>query len=288
MRRPSRRRSRGICTVERAATMADAVAAAARAARPGRHGAAVSGLREPRHVPRLRASRRRIRRRRARTGEAPMMNTTTMGYGVRARERMPFAWDGVTLGIDRRAPAGGSHHGDVRLHVGGREGSGRSVLFPGAPVHLRMLRGAGGAGRDPRADGAVGEAQRHAAAAGSRAAGARAHSGARREDQRRTPLAAHRSDELPGFGARASAGAQLGLQLLRAQARRTRARVLGTAQARGAARRRGRAAADRTRFRRDHGAVRDRVCGAVRRRGAAALCVHAGVGGGSRCSPCWR
>ena len=28
-----------------------------------------------------------------------MMNTTTMGYGVRARERMPFAWDGVTLGL---------------------------------------------------------------------------------------------------------------------------------------------------------------------------------------------
>jgi cell division protein FtsW len=27
------------------------------------------------------------------------MNATTMGYGVRARERMPFAWDGVTLGL---------------------------------------------------------------------------------------------------------------------------------------------------------------------------------------------
>jgi len=25
------------------------------------------------------------------------MNATTMSYGVRARERMPFAWDSVTL-----------------------------------------------------------------------------------------------------------------------------------------------------------------------------------------------
>ena len=27
------------------------------------------------------------------------MNATTMSYGVRARERMPFAWDGVTLAL---------------------------------------------------------------------------------------------------------------------------------------------------------------------------------------------
>ena len=27
------------------------------------------------------------------------MNATTMSYGIRARERMPFAWDGVTLGL---------------------------------------------------------------------------------------------------------------------------------------------------------------------------------------------
>jgi cell division protein FtsW len=27
------------------------------------------------------------------------MNATTMGYGVRARERMPFAWDAVTVGL---------------------------------------------------------------------------------------------------------------------------------------------------------------------------------------------
>ena len=27
------------------------------------------------------------------------MNATTMSYGVRARERMPFAWDPVTLGL---------------------------------------------------------------------------------------------------------------------------------------------------------------------------------------------
>ncbi len=27
------------------------------------------------------------------------MNAVSMGYGVRARERMPFAWDGITLGL---------------------------------------------------------------------------------------------------------------------------------------------------------------------------------------------
>ena len=27
------------------------------------------------------------------------MSATTMSYGIRARERMPFAWDGVTLGL---------------------------------------------------------------------------------------------------------------------------------------------------------------------------------------------
>ena len=27
------------------------------------------------------------------------MSTATMSYGVRARERMPFAWDTVTLGL---------------------------------------------------------------------------------------------------------------------------------------------------------------------------------------------
>src|SRR5450631_3990075 len=27
------------------------------------------------------------------------MNATTMSYGVRARERMPFAWDTITLGL---------------------------------------------------------------------------------------------------------------------------------------------------------------------------------------------
>ena len=27
------------------------------------------------------------------------MTTATMGYGVRARERMPFAWDTITLGL---------------------------------------------------------------------------------------------------------------------------------------------------------------------------------------------
>ena len=27
------------------------------------------------------------------------MNATTMSYGLRARERMPFAWDPITLGL---------------------------------------------------------------------------------------------------------------------------------------------------------------------------------------------
>jgi hypothetical protein len=27
------------------------------------------------------------------------MSTATMSYGLRARERMPFAWDTITLGL---------------------------------------------------------------------------------------------------------------------------------------------------------------------------------------------
>ena len=27
------------------------------------------------------------------------MSTATMSYGVRARERMPFAWDSITIGL---------------------------------------------------------------------------------------------------------------------------------------------------------------------------------------------
>src|SRR5208337_661746 len=65
----------------------------------GRHGVAVAGLRQSRHVSRLRSTRRCIRRRRACARVAAPMNATTMSYGVRARERMPFAWDAVTLGL---------------------------------------------------------------------------------------------------------------------------------------------------------------------------------------------
>ncbi len=47
----------GICDLERCATLEAAVIAAARAAQPGDNRAAVAGLREPGHVPRLCASR---------------------------------------------------------------------------------------------------------------------------------------------------------------------------------------------------------------------------------------
>ena len=57
----------GVCTLERCATLPQAVRAAARAAQPGRHGAAVAGVREPRHVSRLRPARQGVRRRRCRS-----------------------------------------------------------------------------------------------------------------------------------------------------------------------------------------------------------------------------
>jgi cell division protein FtsW len=59
--------------------------------------------------------------------------------------------------------------------------------------------------------------------------------GPRRQDQRRAPLDAHRPDEFPGVGARQGAGADLGVQLLRAQARRARNHLPRLAQARGSA-----------------------------------------------------
>ncbi len=55
------RARRRLHAVERSATLEEAVRAAARRA-ARRHGAAVAGLREPRHVPRLCASRRCVRR----------------------------------------------------------------------------------------------------------------------------------------------------------------------------------------------------------------------------------
>ena len=32
------------------------------------------------------------------------MNTATMSYGVRARERMPFAWDCLAMGLVEALP----------------------------------------------------------------------------------------------------------------------------------------------------------------------------------------
>src|SRR6202034_2547383 len=69
----------------------------------GGHRSALSRVRELRHVPRLQPSRRGVRRcgadARGAYAAGGRMNATTMSYGLRARERMPFAWDPITLGL---------------------------------------------------------------------------------------------------------------------------------------------------------------------------------------------
>ncbi len=129
-----------------------------RVARRRRHRAAVAGLRELRHVSRLRPSRRCLRGRgddlrcgaksaapKMRRPRCGAMSTATMSYGVRARERMPFAWDTVTLGLVAALLLVGLDHGDLGFHVDRSARHGRSVLFSGTAIHFHR----GGSGRSP-------------------------------------------------------------------------------------------------------------------------------------------
>ncbi len=58
----------GVCTLETCATLAAGGRGGRTRGAPGRHRAALARVREPRHVPRLRASRRRVRAGRAGAG----------------------------------------------------------------------------------------------------------------------------------------------------------------------------------------------------------------------------
>src|SRR5450755_1860246 len=60
---------------------------------------ALASMREPRYVSRLQSSRRRLRRGSARARRQPGMSTATLSQGLRARERMPFTWDYLTIGL---------------------------------------------------------------------------------------------------------------------------------------------------------------------------------------------
>ena len=64
------------------------------------------------------------------------MNTATMSYGVRARERMPFAWDPVTLGLTAALLLVGIVMVTSASMSIAAQGFRRSVLFPGAAVHV--------------------------------------------------------------------------------------------------------------------------------------------------------
>jgi cell division protein FtsW len=88
----------GVCPTETRASMQEAVVGRPRHPQ-GRYRAAVARVRELRHVSRLRSSRRCVRRGGPRARREPRMMSATLSHGVRARERMPFAWDYVTLGL---------------------------------------------------------------------------------------------------------------------------------------------------------------------------------------------
>ena len=130
-----------------------------------------------------------------------------------------------------RAAAGRFDHGHVRLDVDRRQGSRRSVLLFGAAVRVQPGRRAVRLDAHPRAGAVLGQVQPGAAAV--RLAAAAAGAAARRgcDGERRAPLDAHRPDELSSLRTVQGAGADLGVQLLRAQANGARANPSRSRQA---------------------------------------------------------
>src|SRR5216684_2431088 len=184
-------------------------------------------------------------------------------------------------GVGGQPVVGGPDHGHFRVHVDRRARSRQSVLLSRAAIHLRRRGGAVRLGADARADGALGQIQSRAAVLGPAALVVGADSRYRSDGERRAALAADRADQFPGLGACQGPGADLGVQLLRAQAQRARTNPARTCQAGGAAERRRAAAAARTRFWRSHGVVRHRLCRPVRRRRPLEVRAASGLGGGA-------
>jgi hypothetical protein len=171
----------------------------------------------------------------------------------------------------RRAVAGRPDHGDVRLDVGCRQGSRRPVLLFGAPVRFRSGRSAVRLGGHARAGAFVGQVQPRAVSVRAAAAASGADPGSWRHGQRRAALDARRPHEFPSVRTRQSAGVDLGVQLLRAQAHRAHANLLGSRQTGGIVDGRRAVAAAGTGLRRRHRLVRHRLRGSVRRGRAPAL-----------------
>ena len=248
-----------------------AVRAAARAGAARRHRAAVAGLREPRHVPRLRPSRRGVRRRRCRSSRHERAPPLTHAAATGARRGPAPRPADARPGARHRAARAG--HGDLGFDLDRRPGDGEPFYLPRAPAAAGAdRRGAARRWRSRfRPSGSSGWRCRCCCSALALLllvlVPGLGHVG-----QRQPPLAALAGVELPGLGARARADADLHRQLRGAASRRRCASgFAGPGAAAGAAGLHGAAAAAGAGLRRRHGAVRHRLRRAVPRRRAAAL-----------------
>ncbi len=268
---------RGVCTLRvLRRRLEEAVRAAARRGPARRHRAAVAGVREPRHVSRLRASRRGIRASGAGSWRHERRERTLMAFARRsARAAAPCTSTALTLALALAHRAARAGDGDLGVDLDREPRHGDPFSYPRAPAAARAAR------RRPwrrssfcDSDGAA----RAAVAAAAAAGGARCCCvvlvpGLGHVGQRQPPLAAarrasnfqvselarvlvliyvasyavRREEELREHASRASSSRWL---LLGAR---------GAAAARGAG------------LRRRHGAVRHRLRRAVPRRRAPAL-----------------
>ncbi len=128
------------------------------------------------------------------------MSTATMSYGMRARERMPFAWDYVTLGLVAALLLVGL----IMVTSASMSIAARDLGNPFYFLERQFIFGAAGVAfawvRHPRARRAVGPLQPGAVVRGAAAAGAGADPRHRRDGERRAPLAARRAGQFPGVG----------------------------------------------------------------------------------------
>ena len=198
------------------------------------------------------------------------MTTATMSYGMRARERMPFAWDPITLGLTA-ACCWSAWSWSPRHPCRSPRATWAIHSIFSTPIHFPALRVAA------RLDGQPGPAELWDKYGLVLLLFALLLltlvliPGIGRPCKRCTPLASDRRSEFPSLGTRQGAGAHLGVQLLRAQARRAGDHAAGSVEALRPACRDGDSVARRTGLRRRHGAHRHRIRRVVRGRRAAAL-----------------